>query len=441
MAKQKIIAGVDLGSSKIATVIASTSEETEGKLAIIGASSVTSKGVRKGQIVDIEEAAEVVVESIEAAERMAGYNLTRALVSIGGPHLASQNSKGVVAVAEPEKEITAEDVRRVIEAARAISLPSTREIIHVLPRHFTVDGQEGIKDPEGMSGVRLEVETHILTGSATAMRNLVKCVSEVGADVQSLVASGIASAESVLTDTEKELGVILVDIGGGITDVLVFVEGSPYYAATLPVGAKNVTNDIAIGLRVSLEAAEKIKLALAKIPRQPAMPTVKKKKKKKEKQVDRLEEDDELNLARLGIESEKKSASKKTLIEGIIKPRLNEIFTMVGSEIKKSGAGGLTPSGVVVCGGGALTVGVEKAARQCLSMPVRIGAPQKVSGLIDDVQTPEFATALGLVLYGAKNEFEPAVSFSLGRFSKPFQKIPVRGAASKAIDLLKSFLP
>lgn len=439
MARQRIVAGIDIGSSKIATIIASVPNESEERVKIIGAASVPSKGVRKGQIVDIDEAADVVIESVEAAERMAGYNLTRALVSVGGPHIASQNSKGVVAVAEPEGEVTADDVRRVIEAAQAVSLPSTREIIHVLPRHFTVDGQEGIKDPIGMSGVRLEVETHIISGSATAMKNLAKCVSGVGADVQDLVSASLASAESVLTETEKELGVVLVDIGGGVTDIVVYVDGSPFYTATLPIGAKNVTNDIAIGLRLSLEAAEKIKLALSEKKKKIAKP---KKGEKEEKTILSQEgKKDELSLAELGIADEKKTVSRKTLAEGIIRPRLNEIFTMVGMEIKKSGAGGLTPSGLVIAGGGALTVGVVEAAKRTLSMPVRVGIPQGVGGLIDDIQTPDFATSLGLILHGVSRGVEPAISFSLGQIGKSFQKIPVRGIAGKAIDFVKSFLP
>ncbi|HUS51989.1 MAG TPA: cell division protein FtsA, partial [Candidatus Bathyarchaeia archaeon] len=223
MARPRIIAGIDIGSSKVATIIASVDEEE--KVKVLGAANTPSQGIRKGQIVNIEEAADSLVESVEAAERMAGYNLTRALVSVGGPHLASQNSKGVVAVAEPEGEVSREDVNRVTDAAQAISLPSSRETIHVLPRDFTVDGQEGIKDPAGMSGVRLEIETHIVTGSSTSIRNLTKCVSEVGADIECLVASGIASAESVLSETEKELGVALVDIGGGTTDIVIFIEG------------------------------------------------------------------------------------------------------------------------------------------------------------------------------------------------------------------------
>lgn len=436
MSKQRIIAGVDIGSSKVATVIASVTEE-EKKISVIGASSIESRGIRKGQIIDIEEAADVVVESIESAERMAGYNLTRALVAVSGPHLASTNSKGVVAVAEPEKEIIHEDVRRVIEAARAISLPSTREIIHVLPRYFIVDGQEGIKDPEGMSGVRLEVETHIVTGSTTAMRNLVKCVSEVGADVQSLVSSGLASAESVLTNTEKELGVILVDIGGGVTDLLVFVEGAPFYTVTLPVGGKNITNDIAIGLRLSLEEAEKLKLFLSRENQKATLPT----DKEPSQSPKSSKQDDEINLKKIGITSDERLVSRKTLVDGIIKPRLNEIFNMVETELKKSGSIGLTPSGAVICGGAANTEGIIRATRQNLSLPVRVGVPKGVSGLVDDVLNPAFATPVGLALYGARHQVEGATGFSVARLGKSLPKLHVKGAAGRIIDLLKSFLP
>jgi cell division protein FtsA len=451
MARPRIIAGIDIGSSKVATVIASVDEED--KVKIIGAASIPSQGIRKGQIVNIEEAADSVVESVESAERMAGYNLTRALVSVGGPHIASQNSKGVVAVAEPEGEINREDVNRVMDAAQAISLPSSREIIHVLPRDFTVDGQEGIKDPIGMSGVRLEIETHIISGSSTAIRNLSKCVSEVGADIESLVASGLASAESVLSETEKELGVIVADIGGGTTDIVIFVEGAPAYTTVLPIGAKNVTNDLAIGLRLPLEAAEKIKIALSDQPKKittPSLPeeTIDKEKKEKTKseKTEKSEgysksDKDELNLSEMGILEEKRTVSRKTLVEGIIKPRLNEIFTMVGIEIKKSGFAGLTPSGVVICGGGAQTVGIKEAAKRSLSMPVRIGTPVGLTGLIDDVQTPDFASSTGLVLYGSKEEGWQEGGFSLASLGKSLERIPVRGFAGRAVDLIKSFLP
>ncbi|HUS59855.1 MAG TPA: cell division protein FtsA [Nevskiaceae bacterium] len=447
MSKQKIIAGIDIGSSKTTTLIASLGEEGE-KPKVIGVASIPSQGIRKGQIVDIEEASETVVQSVEAAERMAGYNLNRAFVAVNGAHINSQNSKGVVAVAEPEGEITQEDVKRVIDAAQAVSLPSSREIIHVLPRYYTADGQEGIKDPMGMSGVRLEIETHIITGSTTSIRNLTKCVSEMGVDVQDLVAGGLASAESVLSDTEKELGVVLVDIGGGTTNIVVYVEGAVFYTSVLPIGAKNVTNDLAIGLRLSsLQVAEKIKIVLSTKAKRPTLPNlgaeqlteIKKEEKKQEK--DEEKDEDEIDLAKLGITEEARTVSRKTLTEGIIKPRLNEIFTMVGMEIKKSNAGGLTPAGIVVCGGGAQTVGVVDAAKRILAMPVRIGQPQRLNGLVDDILTSDFATATGLVLYGARADLKPGVSFSFSRISKKFQKLPVKGIAGKALNLIKSFLP
>lgn len=430
----RVIAGIDVGSSKIATIIAQHNPEEE-KINVIGASSVPSSGVRKGQIVNIEEASETIISCVEAAERMAGYTLAKTFVCLGGGHIASQNSKGVVAVAEPEGEINQDDVRRVIEAAKAISLPSSREILHCLPRFFTVDSQDGVKDPLGMTGVRLEVDTHITTGSSTALRNVAKCVSEVGAHIESLVFTGIASAAGVLTETEQELGVVLVDIGGGTTSIVIFVEGAPSYSAVLPIGAKNVTNDLAIGLRLSLEAAEKLKLALSEKEKKVAWPESEKKEEGKEQKKD------EVDLASLGIYEEAKTVSKKTLVEGIIKPRLNEIFTMVGLEIKKSGFGGMTPSGVVVCGGGAQTIGLLESAKRTLSMPVRIGVPTGVSGLIDDVLTPAYAASLGVVIYGAKLSEVSGEGILLPQIGRLAQRIPVRGMAQKTIDFIKSFLP
>lgn len=426
MSKGKIIAGIDIGTSKITTIIASEANETE-KINVIGVATQPSKGLRRSQIVDIEEVVESVTESVEAAERMAGYSISRGFVSIGGSNINSHNSKGVVAVAEAEGEITGEDVERVVEAARAISLPASREILHVIPRDFTVDGQAGIKDPLGMTGVRLEVETHIITGSSTAMRNLVKSVEELGVDVDALVFSGLAASTAVLTDTEKELGVCLVDIGGGTTSVAVFVEGSLAYSAVLPIGAKNITNDLAIGMRVSLDSAEKIKVYLSE----------------NNKDENKKEEDkDEVNLKKLGIEENLTKVSKKTLVEGIIRPRLNEILQMVGEKLKESGFGGSTPAGVVLTGGGAQTVGIVDASKRTLSLPVRVGLPQGLSGLIEEINTPAFATSYGLILYGMKNARQSAESkFSIGKIGQRVGKIPVGGTVKKAIDLVKSFLP
>lgn len=432
MAKDRVIVGLDIGSSKITTLIATVSAEET--INIVGVSTVISRGLRKGQVVDIDESVSVITASLEGAERMAGVSVGNAYVGVGGAHIACQNSHGVVAVAQPEKEITVDDVSRVIDAAKAVSLPSSREIVHVLPRGFIVDSQEGIRDPLGMTGIRLEVETHIITGSSTAMRNLAKCVSEVGVDVDTLVYNGLASSFSVLTETEKELGVILVDMGGGTTDICVYVEGALAHSAVLPIGARNITNDLAIGLRLSLESAEKIKLALTKKPKI-AFENEEASVKKTEKEID------EINVTDLSLPEEVKTISRKTLIEGIIKPRLNEIFTMVGLEIKKSGLGGLTPSGIVITGGGAETIGIIEACKRTLAMPVRIGIPTGVTGLIDEIQNPAYATAMGLVLYGAKESQKNVERRSLPQMGKFMQKIPLKGLTDKFVDLVKSFLP
>lgn len=454
MNRSRIIAAIDVGSTKIATLIGQVDESRE-RINVVGASSIPSLGVRKGQIVNIEEAADTIVKSVEAAERMAGFSLSKTLVSVGGAHIASQNSHGIVAVAEPQGEITPEDVRRVIEAARAISLPSSREILHVIPRTYAVDSQEGVADPVGMSGVRLEVETHIITGSNTAIKNLTKCVSEVGANIEGLVFSGVAAAETVLTETEKELGVVLVDIGGGTTSVVVFLDGAPAYTAVLPIGARNVTNDLAIGLRLSIEGAERLKVALSdkvkeKVPifegRLLEEETDKgekseEKNKKSEEKKEGERKEDEIDLNRLGIYEETKKVSKKTLVEGIIKPRLNEIFGMVAAEIQRSGFAGLTPSGIVLAGGGAMTIGATDTCRKSLSLPVRVGMPGQVSGLIDDIMDPSFASVIGLLLYGSKKDDSLSSVNGFPKLGEIGRKIPIRGLAGKVGNFVKSFLP
>lgn len=443
MAKSKLVTAIDIGSSKIATIIAQQSEET-GNINIVGASSIESKGVRKGIIVNIEEATQAVIESVEAAERMAGANINRALVNISGTHVESQNSHGVVAVSEPEGEITPEDITRVVEAAQAIQLPSSQEILHVLPMQYTVDSQDGIRDPIGMTGVRLEVNTHVITGSSTAIRNLHKCVSEIGASVDEVVFSGYAAAHSVLSETEKELGVVLVDIGGGTTDIAIYVEGSLAYSSVIPIGAKNVTNDLAIGLRVSLESAEKIKLSLNKKPEEVALPPKETHDHHKEDRKiakEKAKKKDMIDISKLGIKEEIKELSRKTLVDGIIKPRLDEIFYLVGQEIKKSKLAHMAPSGLVLCGGGAQTVGAVTAAKRGLSVPVRVGEPKGVSGLIEDISTPAYASSLGLILYGLKDQSTPEGGFNLQMPKAKIPKIPIKGALGKSLDIIKSFLP
>lgn len=425
MNKNKIVAGIELGSSKVTTIISQVQVNPttfESSVNVVGVSSCESKGIKKGQIVDIEEATEAIISSVEAAERMAGYSLESAFVALGGAHLHSQNSHGVVAVADPEGEIIAEDVDRAIEAASAISLPQSREVIHVLPRDFIVDGEAGVKDPVGMSGVRLEVETHIVTAATAAIKNIQKALGEVGVEISGMVYSGLAASEAVLSSTEKELGCVLVDFGGGTTSVAVYIDGALSYSGVIPIGSKNVTNDLAIGLRVSLESAEKIKIALSEDA-------------KRKSKLKVTEEVDQIDLSELGI-TEAKRVSKKTLIEGIIRPRLNEIFTMVKIELERAGIANRIPSGVIITGGGAEIVGVEDSAKRMLSLPVRIGSPRGVTGLIDDIISPSFATPVGLVLYGAKQEPKE----KLTGFGKKF-KLPSTGIAGKLFDSIRNLLP
>ncbi len=434
MARDHVVSGIDVGTSKITTLIATVTEEGEAR--VIGVSTVPSRGLRKGQVVNIEEATAAISGSVEAAERMAGVQVGRAHISVGGAHIASQNSHGVVAVSEPDREIAAHDVKRVIDAARAVSLPSSREILHVLPRGYVVDGQEGIQDPVGMSGVRLEVDTHLVTGGATAVRNLRKCVEELGVEVAGMVFSGLAASMTCISDTEKELGVVLIDIGGGTTDVAIFVEGALSYSSVIPIGAINITKDLAAGLRVSLESAEKIKLMLSQSPHLPATAEDEDKTK-----YSKNEKADEIDVSGLGLPEELRVLSRRTLVEGIIKPRLNEIFTMVGLEIKRSGFGGMTPSGVVITGGGAETIGAIESARRNLAMPVHIGHPHKITGLIDEIMTPAFTTGVGLLLYGAKGTHEEGGKSTFSGFGKMSERVQIKGLAGKVIDLVKSFMP
>ncbi|MCH8821257.1 cell division protein FtsA [Patescibacteria group bacterium] len=425
MAKERILVGIDVGSSKITTVVASYSQDNTPT--VIGVATVPSKGIRKGQVVDIDEAVSAMSACLEQAERMAGVTIGSAFVSVGGSHINSINSRGVVAVAGGENEITQEDVQRVTEAARAISIPSSREIIHVIPRDFVVDSQEGIKDPVGMTGVRLEVETHIISGAATSMRNLVKCVQQVGVDVEGLVFSGVSASESTLTDTERELGVALIDIGGGTTDVTLFIEGAISHSVVIPIGGKNITNDLAIGLRSSLEVAEKIKVSLSE----------QKKKMVGGDERENKERSDVLDISKLGINEDLGTLSKKTLLDGIIKPRLTEIFTLIGMEIKRSGYAGLLPSGLVITGGGAKTIGIESIGKDVLRMPVRVAEPTGVSGIIDEVSSPEFASSIGLILYGTKVS-EESSGISLPSIRGGFN---ITGFLKRLLTWVRSFLP
>jgi len=424
------ISVVDLGSSKVTCVIATRGDD-DSALRVVGVASVESKGIRKSQIVDIDDAIDAVTEAVESAERMAGLSIKEVTTSISGIHIESQNSKGLVAVQNPDGEISQEDVSRVVEAAKAVPLPTAREILHVIPRFFLVDNQEGIKDPVGMSGVRLEAETHIVTSSSVNLKNLNKVMSEIGVDTTGVTFAGLASATSTLNDTEKELGVVMVDIGGGTTSLCVYLEGALSHSAVIPVGAKNITNDIAIGLRLSLDSAEIIKRNLA--PDGTIAKALDPKNLGSKKQLD------EIDLHKLGIKDAPRKISRKAVVEGIVRPRLNEIFELIKAELIKAGMGGKTPAGLVVTGGGALTYGLGETARKVLNMQSRLAIPTGLTGLVDEIKTPEYATVAGLLLLSARQDSTPSRS----NFKLP--KLSVKFASSislkKVIDFIKSFLP
>lgn len=421
-----MICGIDIGSSKVATVVGMDSPETN-ELKIIGFNTTAARGVRRGLVVDIKEATEAVEDSVEKAERMGGHKINQAFVAVGGPHISSLNSHGIVAVSNPQGEINEEDVVRVIEAAKAISLSSTRRIIEVIPRDYIVDGQSGIKNPIGMSGVRLEVETHIITASTTNLKNQERILSDLGIENQGFVFSGLASAEAVLTTTEKELGIVLVDIGGGKIDLSIYVDGALSYSSSIPIGARHISNDIAVGLRVSLDSAEKIKIYLSKSLGKNGMASIENKKAP------------HLNLNELDLPENISEVSLKTLVDGIIAPRLEEIFKLIFDEIEKSGFGQQIPSGMVITGGGALTIGMLETGKRVVGLPIRIGFPEKISGLVDEILDPQYSTTVGLLLYGKNNLAVDKDNFK--NFGKILKDFKLGNSVSNLKNFFKQFIP
>lgn len=420
-----LICGIDIGSSKIATVVAlRTPEERESR--IIGFNATPSRGVKKGLIVDIEQVTAAVEESVEKAERMAGHQIKEVYVSVGGPHISSLNSHGIVAVSNPQLEIVDEDARRVIEAARAISLSSTRQIIEVSPREYSVDGQSGINNPIGMSGIRLEVDTHIITASSTNLKNIDRVLNDLGISNAGYIFAGVASAEAVLSETERDLGAAVVDIGGGKIDMCIFVEGALSYSTSIPIGAKHITNDIAVGLRVSLESAEKIKLYLSRHAR-----AITESMKKKDQPS--------LDFRALGIEESIPPITPKAIVEGILGPRLEEMYSLIGEEIEKSGFLKQIPSGLVITGGGALTFGMTEIGKRVLRMPIRVGTPEKATGLVDEIMDPQYATTLGLVFYGSSQGSETEEGSK--DFNKILQNFSMNDIMGRVKDFFKQFLP
>jgi len=414
MVKENVISAIDVGSSKISSIVAFL---TEGKISVAGTSGASeSRGVGKGAMINIDDVVRSIEKSTNRANRMSTHEVASAFVSINGAHVESINSHGVVAITNDSGEITRQDVERALESARATNLSSSREVIHVLPRDFKVDDQDGIKDPVGMSGNRLEVQTTIIHVSSMVAKNLRKCLSQIGINIEELVYTGIASAESVLTDSERELGVLLLDIGAQTSSLVVYVEGGPVYCTTIPIGGKHITNDIAIALRANMDVAEKIKIKLST------------EREYKPSSFESAKFNEVLNPVEFGLEGD---AISKRFLYSIIDQRLDEIFNLVLAELKKTSLINHIPAGVVLTGGAAKTAGIEKTCKSILKLPVKIGYPRGLEGLIDEVSDPEFAASVGMIIYGAK-KFRQRNLLSPVKSNDIFMKI---------INKLKSFLP
>ena len=389
MNNSNIITALDIGTTKICTMIA---EISNNKIDVIGIGITPSHGLRKGIVVDIEETSSSIRESVKKAERMAGFEIDSAFVGIAGSHISSINSHGVVAVTGTDKDIKNSDIQRVMEAAQIIPLSGEEEILHVLAREFIVDGCRGIKDPLGMSGVRLEVETHIVTGSTTSIQNLVKSVMHTGLDVDDIVLEPLASGQAVLTEDEKELGVALADIGGGTTDLIVFHEGSISYTSVLPIGGDHVSNDIAVGLRTPVSRAEELKIMEGAAS------------------CDVVSDDEYIEVVSASGKV-KKNIPRFSLCE-VIEPRAREMFKMIKNNLDEAGPRDLTPAGLVLTGGASLLEGSCELASKIIGLPVRRGQPNYVDGLSDIIDNPVytkkndripepvFSTAVGLITYG-----------------------------------------
>ncbi|MFW6381166.1 MAG: cell division protein FtsA [Bacillota bacterium] len=410
MSRRRIVTGLDIGTTKICTMIAEITRDN--KIEIIGIGLSPSHGLRKGVVVDIDQTSNAIYKALSKAERMAGLEVDSAFVGIAGSHISSINSHGVVAVAGEKKEIQEGDVERVMEAAQIVPLSGEEQIIHVLPREFIVDGCRGIRDPLGMSGVRLEVETHIVTGSSTSVQNLVKSILRAGLSVEEIVLEPLASSMSVLSEDEKELGVALADMGGGTTDVIVFHEGSIAYTSVLPVGGNHVSNDIAVGLRTPINEAEKIK------------------RREGSTMVEQIGEDEYIKV--LSASGKNKNEVPRRTLCNVIEPRTREIFNMIRKELEEAGPRDLTPAGLVLTGGGSLLEGTADLASDVVNLPVRLGQPDYVNGLSEVIDNPAysqkgekvpkaiFSTAVGLIEYGAEHATDSQSKAKTGELVEDF---------------------
>jgi len=376
--RENLIVGLDIGTTKICAIVGAMTDEG---LDVVGIGTSPSRGLRKGVVINIESTVNAIRKAIQEAELMAGCEIKSVFAGIAGGHIKGINSQGVIAI--KNREVTTEDVRRVIDAAKALAIPMDREVIHILPQEFIIDDQDGIKEPLGMSGVRLEARVHIVTGAVASAQNIIKRCNKAGVDVGDIVLEQLASSEAVLTPDEKDLGVALVDVGGGTTDIAIFVDGAIKHTSVLSLGGNHLTNDIAVGLRTPTAEAEKIKqvsgCCLASM----------------------VGKDETIEVPSVGGR-EPRILSRQLLAE-ILEPRVEEIFTLVNREIVKSGFEDLIASGVVLTGGSAILPGMPELAEQIFDLPVRRGTPTDIGGLTDVVNSPIYATGVGLVKYGSRN--------------------------------------
>jgi len=397
---KKLIVGLDIGTSKVSAVVGEVSGEAG--IEVIGIGIHPSRGLKKGVVVNIESTVQSIQRAVEEAELMAGCQINSVYAGIAGSHIRSLNSHGIVAIRD--KEVTASDVDRVIDAARAVAIPADQKIIHILPQEFIIDDQEGIKEPVGMSGVRLEAKVHMVTGGVSAAQNIIKCVRRCGLEVDDIILQQLASSYSVLLDDEKELGVCLVDIGGGTTDIAVFTEGAIRHTAVIPIAGDQVTNDIAVALRTPTQNAEEIKIKYACALAQLATA------------------DESIEVPSVG-ERPPRRLARQTLAE-VVEPRYEELLTLVQAELRRSGFEDLIAAGIVLTGGSSKMEGLMELAEEILHMPVRIGAPQSVSGLSDVVRNPIYATGVGLLLFGHGHMHERSLdSVSGGGFNAVWERM------------------
>lgn len=389
MAKQSnLVVGLDIGTTKICVIVG---EVTDGGIDIVGIGTHPSKGLRKGVVVNIDSTVNSIQKALEEAELMAGCQITRVFAGIAGGHIKGFNSHGVIAI--KDGEVTEQDVRRVIDAAKAVAIPMDREVIHVIPQEFIVDDQDGIMDPLGMSGVRLEAKVHIVTGAVTSAQNIIRSANRAGLDVADIALQQLASSEATLAPDEKELGVALVDIGGGTTDIAVFHGGSLKHTAVLAVGGNHITSDIAVGLRTPMVEAEKIKRRYGCAL------------------TSRIQKDETIEVPSVG--GRKPRVLSRQILGEIIEPRVQEIFELVHGELVEAGYDSLITSGVVLTGGAVIMDGMTELAEQVFNAPVRRGVPRGIGGLVDVVSSPMYATGVGLVIYGSRHP-SPEGRFRVG---------------------------